>query len=73
MVIILLLLTNVDPFYGGLTIVGLISFVLIYMLVLINVISTPFHAAGKTRDDVSLFLVNDAAAYLSNHGGKNAK
>lgn len=65
MVVILLVVTNVDPFYGGLAIVGIISFVLIYILILINVISTPFHAAGKTRDDVSLFLVNDAARYLS--------
>lgn len=65
MVIILLLITNIDPFYGGLVIVGLITFVLLYILILINVISTPFHAAGKTRDDVSLFLINDAASYLS--------
>lgn len=63
--ILLLMLTNIDPFYGGLVIVGIISFVLIYVLVLINVISTPFHAAGKTRDDVSLFLVRQAAKRLS--------
>jgi hypothetical protein len=63
-VIILLVLTNVDPFYGSLTIVGIISFVLIYMMVLIRVISVPFHAAGKTRDDVSLFLIDSAAEYL---------
>lgn len=63
--IILLMVTNIDPFYGGLAIVGSISFVLLYMLILINVISTPFHEAGKTRDDVSLFLINDAAEYLS--------
>ncbi len=65
MLIVLLLVTNVEPFYGGLAIVGLISFVLIYILILISVISTPFHAAGKTRDDVSLFLVNEAAKFLA--------
>lgn len=65
LVIGLLIITNVDPFYGGLSIVGLISFVLIYMLILISVISTPFHAEGKTRDDVSLFLLSDVVAYLS--------
>ena len=64
-VIILLVLTNIDPFYGGLIISGIISFTLIYMLLLIRVISTPFHDAGKTQDDVSLFLINDAADYLS--------
>lgn len=63
-VIGLLVFTNVDPFYGSLAIIGIISFVLIYMMVLISVISTPFHAAGKTRDDVSMFLVDSAANYL---------
>ncbi len=62
LVIATLLLTSVD---GGLLIVSIISFILIYMLLLINVISTPFHMAGKTRDDVSLFLVNDIANMLS--------
>ena len=62
LVILTLLFTNVD---GGLMIVGLISFILFYMLILINVISTPFHQAGKTRDDVSLFLVNEAANSLA--------
>lgn len=64
-VLALLLLTNIDPFYGGLIITGIITFVLIYMLILIQTISTPFHEAGKTQDDVSLFLVSDAAEYLS--------
>lgn len=64
-VIALLVLTNIDPFYGGLVISGIISFTLIYMLILIHVISTPFHEAGKTQDDVSLFLINDAAEYLA--------
>jgi hypothetical protein len=63
-VIWLLILTNVDPFYGSLAIIGIISFVLIYMMILIRVISTPFHAAGKTRDDVSMFLFDSAAAFL---------
>ena len=65
MVITLLLFTNIDPFYGGLAIIGILTFVLVYMLVLINIISTPFHAAGSTRDDVSLFLIKDAAAHLT--------
>lgn len=63
-VILLLIVTNVDPYFGGLAIIGIISFVLIYMMILINVISTPFHAAGKTRDDVSMFLVESAAEFL---------
>ena len=63
-VIVLLILTNVDPFYGSLAIIGIISFVLIYMMILIKVISTPFHIAGKTRDDVSMFLIDSAARFL---------
>ncbi|MFZ1250532.1 MAG: hypothetical protein WAR37_03765 [Candidatus Microsaccharimonas sp.] len=61
LVIATLLFTNVD---GGLMITGLISFILIYMLILINVISTPFHTSGKTRDDVSLFLIKEAGTQL---------
>lgn len=60
----LLILTNVDPFYGSLAIVGIISFVLVYMMILIDVISTPFHEAGKTQDDVSMFLLEDAIHFL---------
>lgn len=71
MTIILLLLTNIDPFYGGLSIVGIICFVLIYILILINVISTPFHAAGTTRDDVSLYLIKETAEYLSANDEKH--
>ena len=63
-VILLLIVTNVDPYFGGLAIIGIISFVLIYMMILTNVISTPFHAAGKTRDDVSMFLVESTAEFL---------
>ena len=63
-VIGLLIFTNVDPFYGSLAIIGIISFVLIYMMVLIGIIRTPFHESGKTRDDVSLFLIDSTAAFL---------
>lgn len=64
LLIVMLTLTNVDPFYGGLVIVGLITFILAYMLILIKVISTPFHAEGKTRDDVSLFLLTDVNRHI---------
>lgn len=60
----LLILTNVDPFYGSLAIIGIISFVMVYMMILIDVISTPFHEAGKTQDDVSMFLLDDAIYFL---------
>lgn len=65
MTLTLLLITDIEPFYGGLAIVGILTFALLYILILISVISTPFHAAGETRDDVSLFLIHDAVDYLS--------
>ena len=61
---VLLLFTEIEPFYGGMAIAAIISFILVYMLLLIQVISTPFHSAGKTQDDVSLFLVDEAIIYL---------
>ncbi len=64
MVIILLILTNVDPFYGSLVIIGIITFGLLYMILLLESISKPFHASGQTQDDVSMFLINDAEDYL---------
>lgn len=64
LLVVMLLLTNVEPFYGSLVIVGLITFILSYMLILIQVISTPFHAEGKTRDDVSLFLLSSTKRHL---------
>jgi hypothetical protein len=63
-VLVLLIFTNVDPFYGGLAIIGIVSFVFIYMMLLINVINRPFHVAGKTFDDVSMFLVDSSADFL---------
>lgn len=61
----LLLLTDMDPFVSSTVITGAIMFILIYVLQLISVIRTPFHAEGKTRDDVSLFLLERARDHLS--------
>lgn len=73
LVIIVLLLTNIDPFYGGLVLTGAISFILLYMIVLIQTISIPFHAKGKTQDDVSLFLLQETAAYLRAQASKKER
>jgi hypothetical protein len=63
-IIVVLLLTNIDPFYGGLALTGTIAFIMIYINLLIQTISVPFHSAGKTRDDVSLFLLREASEHL---------
>lgn len=60
-----LLLTNIEPFYGGLILTGTITFIMTYILILIQVISVPFHDEGKTRDDVSLFLLKETKRFLT--------
>jgi len=60
----LLLFTEIEPFYGGMALTALISFMLVYVLRLLRVISTPFHGEGKTLDDVSLFLVDQARDHI---------
>ena len=69
MVIAMVLLTDVDPSYGGLALSGIISFIMVYMLLLIRVISVPFHLAGRTQDDVSLFLLHETKKYLQDEAG----
>lgn len=61
----LLLLTDMDPFVTSTVITGAIMFILIYVLQLISVIRTPFHAEGRTRDDVSLFLLERTVDHLN--------
>lgn len=60
----ILLLTNLTTFYAELLITGTITFIMIYLLLLIRVISVPFQAKGATRDDVSLFLLREVREYL---------
>jgi hypothetical protein len=55
--IALLMITEIEPFVGGMMLTGAIAFILVYVLQLIRVIKTPFHNEGKTKDDVSLFLL----------------
>lgn len=61
----LLVVTEIEPFYGGLGLVGIISLIFVYVLRLLEVISVPFHSEGKTQDDVSLFLVDQVAERLN--------
>ncbi len=60
----LVVLTEVEPFYSGLFLAAIISLVLIYVTRLIDVISTPFHQDGRTKDDVSMFLINQTVDRL---------
>lgn len=63
-VLALLLFTEIEPIFGGVIITAMITFIFVYILILLQVISTPFQGEGKTQDDVSLFLINDTIDYL---------
>lgn len=63
--VLLMIFTEIEPIIGGIIITAVITFILVYMLRLIQVISTPFQGAGKTQDDVSLFLVDETVNHLS--------
>lgn len=63
--IALLAFTEVEPFIGSVVITGAISFIMVYVLQLITVIKTPFHDEGKTKDDVSLFLIDRTINHLA--------
>lgn len=65
--ITLLVLTEIEPFVGGMIVTGAITFILMYVLQLIDVIRTPFHDEGKTKDDVSLFLLDRTIEHLQHH------
>lgn len=73
LVIGLLILTNVDPFYGSLAIIAIISFVMIYIMLLIDTISYPFHEKGKTKDDVSMFLISETADFITKDHSKSSR
>lgn len=60
----LLLFTEIQPYVGGMVLCSVIFFILMYVLQLIDVIKTPFHDEGKTRDDVSLFLLENTIEHL---------
>jgi hypothetical protein len=63
--ILLLLITKIEPLAGGMSVTGVIVFILMYVLLLIGVIKTPFHDEGKTTDDVSLFLIEQTARHIA--------
>lgn len=66
--IVTLLMTEVEPFIGGLLLTGALSFVLLYALQLMLLIRQPFHAKGGTMDDVSLFLIDQAIEHMKADG-----
>ncbi len=62
--ILLLLFTDMQSFFGSMMVTGAILFILLYVSILIQVIKTPFQDEGKTKDDVSLFLLSQTIHHL---------
>lgn len=62
--IVALVFTAIDPFVGGLALTGALTFIVLYVLQLINIIKTPFHGEGRTKDDVSLFLIERTLEHI---------
>lgn len=60
----LIMFTKIESLLGSTPILGGLTFILMYILLLIRVIRTPFHAEGATQDDVSLYLIDQTAEHL---------
>ena len=53
--------TKLDPLYESIAILIVISYFFVYLLKLLKIIDTPFRVDEHTKDDVSLFLLNEFA------------
>lgn len=59
LIIGLLVFTNIEPHVEGIIVTAIISYFFIFLLKLLKVIETPFHAVQPTYDDISLFLLRE--------------
>lgn len=64
MIITLLILSKLDPFYEALTGIVLLSYILIYVLKLLRRLDTPFDPRSKTQDSMSMFLLREFREWL---------
>ncbi|MDI6711971.1 MAG: hypothetical protein QMD96_01900 [Anaerosomatales bacterium] len=67
LVILILVFTAIEPLHMSVVLSGFVAFVFSYMLRLRRTLERPFHRAGETRDDVSLFLLKACEARLQEH------
>jgi hypothetical protein len=64
LIILILLVTLLEPFVQGLLLVGFITYLLVYILRLLHQLDQPFRVRETTRDDVSLFQMHELEARL---------
>jgi hypothetical protein len=66
MLVIGLVLAKIDPFYESLFFVGVITFLLVFLNLLIRDLDNPFgYYEGDSAEDVSLKPLDDLAEHLS--------
>lgn len=60
-----LVFAKIDPFHESLIFVGVISYLLLFLLILIRDLDNPFgHSDRRSSEDVSLKPIDDVAADL---------
>lgn len=64
-VIGILLVTELEPFNASVVSLGIVAFIFIYLIRLIAIANTPFRPEGSTKDDISLFLIEEALQHLA--------
>jgi hypothetical protein len=65
LIILLLIVTKIDPLYDGVIVVAFVAFLFVYLIRLIQTIDTPFRPSEHTLDDVSLFLLRELDERIS--------
>jgi hypothetical protein len=63
-VIVIIVITEMDSRPAGYLLSGFVSFLVVYLLMLIHSISVPFGEKGRSMDDVSLFLIREVRDFL---------
>jgi hypothetical protein len=64
LLLVMLLLTKIEPLYDSVIVVGFLAFLFIYILRLLQLLDRPFRARERTENDVSLFLLDEFRARL---------
>lgn len=64
LILVALLFTKFDPLYQSIVVLIFIAYFFIYLVKLLGILDTPFHASSKTMDDVSLFLLKEFARHM---------
>jgi hypothetical protein len=70
LIITLLILSRIDPLIDALVVIGFISYIFVYIMMLLRVLEKPFQKEGRTMDDVSLFLMEEMQELLEKEGNK---